>query len=56
MQEVFVGVLFTGALVYLGSFLFKATKREGGCASNCNCGSKASTAPSLKSTVKLPGS
>ncbi|MEL7001376.1 MAG: FeoB-associated Cys-rich membrane protein [Bacteroidota bacterium] len=37
MQEIILIVLFASALFYVARTIFKNTKAEGGCASNCGC-------------------
>lgn len=39
MQEVFIIILFLGALAYLGNMLYKQTKGDSGCSKNCGCDS-----------------
>jgi len=39
MQEAIILILFAGALFYVGRTLFKSTKAEGGCSTNCGCDS-----------------
>ena len=52
MQAVIVAMLFLGALAYLGSLFFNASKGGNGCASNCNCESKKTPAHLLKGIQK----
>lgn len=39
MQEVLIIVLFLAALAYLGNMLYKQTKGDSGCSTNCGCDS-----------------
>ncbi|ELR72253.1 hypothetical protein C900_01807 [Fulvivirga imtechensis AK7] len=39
MQEVLIIILFLGALAYLGNMLYKQTRGNSGCSSNCGCDS-----------------
>jgi hypothetical protein len=40
LQQVLIGLIFTGAIAYIGSLVYRSFRSKAGCASGCGkCGS-----------------
>ena len=39
VQQIIIGLLFLGALIYLGNLLYKHFKGDAGCSKGCGCDS-----------------